>query len=778
MDIQDILERAKNSIRVGDHEAAEKLLKSYIAKVPESREACLLLGITFARLGKLSEASDQFITLLARDPNDIEALNNAAVISRRQGNYQEALDYLIQAIELEPSKVEFHYNIGNVHKELGNLKGASLAYARVIELNPGYVQAYNNLGTIYNQLKEFDKSFGVFRKGLSIDQNNPTLHFNYGIALEANGRFEDAANEYRSALRSKPGWLEPINNLGIVLFMQGKHEKAISTFNRVLKTDPMNAEARNNMGVVLADLGRTGEAIKNYRQAIEADPKYTKAILNLERALEASGNFAEAVTELERLVMLTPGNVEIRNKLSGLYLKLERYPEALQHAEASLDCEPENIQALRIKGTALRIMGSDTEAQACFEKILSLDPGNYSFLLDLADIHFQRREYKEAENRIQSYLIRRPNDRGAKMLLGKLFGKTGNRTHALQIMEELSKADPNDTEALTLAAELHKEAGSVEKALRTADTLVNVQGKRATADDLSELNKSLEIYENAVNAYSSSAREMWDRNLKIMASENEGDTQEDDLSMLMGVTKSVGGLEEEIEPLLTEVMETVFDDEENPDLFLGTEPFGEISGEAETPRYDDPLDALAETAPEVPANGSEPAHKEPKAEEPEPQEDWPPPVSMNNTPPQLDDSNFLPDTKTPPQGQAPPLVIQLPPTQPSVVFVPSPQMPMPLAHPPYRSEPSVADSQESIGHEEHKTAEIDPDEIHEAPNVIELLKHLKHLADELPEKEKTSFSQSKLQTNLESVIDSLGNLTIIKESAVDTSVFIQKKPGK
>jgi tetratricopeptide (TPR) repeat protein len=78
----------------------------------------------------------------------------------------------------------------------------------------------------------------------------------------------------------------------------------------------------------------------------------------------------------------------------------------------------------------------------------------------------------------------------------------GNRTHALQIFEELANADPNDAQALAAAAELHKEAGSLEKALRTADALVNLQGTRATADDLLELNKSLELYESAVNAYS------------------------------------------------------------------------------------------------------------------------------------------------------------------------------------------------------------------------------------------------------------------------------------
>jgi len=127
ININDILERAKGAIRVGNHESAERLLKDYIAKVPGSREACLLLGNTFAQREKLSEAVDQFLTLIARDPKDIEALNNVAVIYNRLGKFQEALDYLQEAIEIDPVKVEFHYNIGNIHKQKGNLKAASMA---------------------------------------------------------------------------------------------------------------------------------------------------------------------------------------------------------------------------------------------------------------------------------------------------------------------------------------------------------------------------------------------------------------------------------------------------------------------------------------------------------------------------------------------------------------------------------------------------------------------------------------------------------------------------
>jgi tetratricopeptide (TPR) repeat protein len=653
VDMQDILDRAKGSARIGDHEEAERLLKQYLAKEKDDRNARLLLGTTLAKAGKLVEAEDEFTTLLAENPRDMEALNNLAVIYRRQDKLQDALGALMEAIDIDPTRAELHYNIGNIHKQLGNLKAASMAYAKVVELNPNYVHAYNNLGNIYDQLHEWDKAFNVFRKGLALDKNNPSLHFNYGVALEANGRLEDAAAEYQAAIRSKPGWFEAMNNLGIIYFKQGQHHKAMDTFNRILKIDPFNAEARNNMGVVFSDQGRNKEAIQNFRQALEADPKYVKAVVNLERTLEDEGDFADAMIELEKLVKLAPDSVDIRNRLASLYLKVERYPEALEQVRAAREWDPENVQSVRLEGMIQRILGNDEEAQKLFEKVLEIDPGNFTFHLDLADIHFKRKEYKEAENRIMAFLTRRPNDREAKLLLGKLYAEMGNRTHAIQIFEELAKADPSDAEALAAAAALHKEAGSLEKALRTADKLVNLQGKRGTADDLSDLGKSLEFYENAVNAYSSSVREMWDRNMKLITetSDAENETAADDMSLLLGAAGMTPVMDEETEELFIEDVEA--EEPEDEELLPDDEDEYPLFGE------DTSLDNMAEPNAEpvpYPSVGSPPypANAADSGMPPQSPEGAPP--SPGGTPPQPQDtpSQGRPSqTGTPPSWEQP-----------------------------------------------------------------------------------------------------------------------------
>ncbi|MDR0313525.1 MAG: tetratricopeptide repeat protein [Treponema sp.] len=723
--VHDLLERAKGSVRVGDYEEAERLLKIYIAKAPGNRQAHLLMGATLAGQNKFSEAADEFNTLLVKNSNDIEALNNIAVMYRRQGKYHDALGALIEAIDIDPTIVEFHYNIGNIHKQMGNLKAASMAYSKVIELDPSYVPAYNNLGTIYDDLKEYNKAFNVFQKGLALDRNNPFLHYNYGLALEAKNLLEDAAEQYRTSLKSKPGWTKSMNNLGIVYIKQGNLTKAQEIFQRLLDSDPLNAEAWNNMGITKANQGRIEEAKKCYKKALELNPRYIRAAINLERILEETGNFAAAMSELENIIVQNPLFPEARNRLARLNFKMEQYPQALEQAEAALELDSKDIGALRISGAVQHINGKDDMANKAFEKIQELDPDNYAYYLDLADIYFKKKDYKKAEEYLLAYLEKVPDDRNARLLLGRLYEEMGEETRALDIFEGLSKTDPNDTEALSEVAELQRKAGSWEKALITADNVVNVQGKRATSADLSDLNKSLEFYETTVDALSSSAQIMWDHDIKH-AAPAESNMDDTGFSQLFDPARTDHEIDEEDRLLgnlaaLKTADAPAIGDIKKPPVFIPEETFEEA--------YEKILEETPEETPAIipekpPVRMAEKAPEKPPVRMPEKAPEKPP-VRMAEKAPEK-----------PPVRIAEKAPVKPPIRAPEKVPVKTPEKKI-------KDKTEVAPKLES-----KDKAEYNEEKKAESVDTVGLLNYLVSLADSLPEKDKEAFHESKIQSKV------------------------------
>ncbi|MDR0689241.1 MAG: tetratricopeptide repeat protein [Spirochaetaceae bacterium] len=212
-DIQDEFTRAQEAFRAGNFAEAQGLLNLCLDKVPDDRDVRFLRGAALARMDKLTEGGEDFITLVAKDLQDIEALNNLAVIYGRQDKLQDALGTLLDTIDMEPTRIALYYNIGTIHKRLGNAKAAAMAYAKVAELDDGYVPAYNNLGII-----QFSQ-----------------------------GQYPKAEETFSRILENHPGDGAALNNLGVVLAGQGKTEEGIQKFRQALEANPPSAAAAANL---------------------------------------------------------------------------------------------------------------------------------------------------------------------------------------------------------------------------------------------------------------------------------------------------------------------------------------------------------------------------------------------------------------------------------------------------------------------------------------------------------------------------------------------------
>jgi hypothetical protein len=307
---------------------------------------------------------------------------------------------------------------------------------------------------------------------------------------------------------------------------------------------------------------------------------------------------------------------------------------------------------------------------------------------------------------------------------------------------------------------------------------------------------------------------MWDRNLKLLSEEEEKEetaTEEDDLSLLMG-NNILQGIDEESEALFTEEAD-FFSGEDEEDFILGDEPFGEIpesfdfSEEREGQKYDDSLDALAEPAREepsveLPGRSPEDYSDETSYDLPE----TPPQVPGDPPSPPYRDENPLP----PVYQEVPPMPPQLPVQSPRLPKVGDqlpqmpnfPQFPEYPEYPPFElkepepepvpfaeeeesfEEPLLDELSETLYEDEiqeepdtytdESENEYEDDKQVELPKVVDLLGFLHELTEALPEKQRNSYGRGKLKIALGSIIDSLKNMTIIKESMADTGSAVNE----
>ncbi|MDR2150926.1 MAG: tetratricopeptide repeat protein [Spirochaetaceae bacterium] len=456
---------------------------------------------SFLEHDNYAEAERLLKDALVLFPDNESLIKPLIRLYRMQGKLQVALDTLTCAVDADPLCAYFYYELGNINAQAGHYNAALMAYAKSVELAPTYVPAYNNFGIVaYNRGEEAKASI-VFQDGLEVDPHNALLCYNYGAALEESGNLDEAANKYYKALEAREGWSAPLNNLGLIAYRRKNFEEAERLFTDLIHANPSEVDAHNNRGLVYAAQGKIKEAQEEYRYALKLNPQYIQAVLNLRVALEKEGNTSEAIRELEQAITRVPDNLDLKIQLASAYNQEGRYADALAQIQTVLNTEPHYKPALNAAAEAYLGLGNDDKAEALFKEMLLLDPNQHSIYLKLADIQHKKKKYKATEEQLKAYLAFRPQERGARLLLGTLYNEMWNLALAIQIFEDLLALSPDDADIIAILTKLYTDTGAEEELQtlkarsRPADpALVKDLWARALKQNLDQENKEESVW--------------------------------------------------------------------------------------------------------------------------------------------------------------------------------------------------------------------------------------------------------------------------------------------
>jgi len=159
--------------------------------------------------------------------------------------------------------------------------------------------------------------------------------------------------------------------------------------------------------------------------------------------------------------------------LAEEYRASGRLSEAIRTLEKGIQAHPNYVSAKVALARAYHEAGQTGDAATLFTRILVLDPGNLISARSLAEIFLSRGNRLEALKKYKLYRVL-SGDRGVDEIIGRLeadlakpppaaepagrvladlYLEQGHSREALAIYEELSRADPSDTEISRLRAE-------------------------------------------------------------------------------------------------------------------------------------------------------------------------------------------------------------------------------------------------------------------------------------------------------------------------------------
>jgi tetratricopeptide (TPR) repeat protein len=248
-------------------------------------------------------------------------------------------------------------------------------------------------------------------------------------------------------------------------------------------------QAYSETGKQYYDQGKYSDAIIQFINAIRRDGNDRNSRYYLALSYLSLPDLRAGVNQLTKLLEIFPDDAEANLKLGSIFLQSALgnpalYREAQKLAERVLAKDPQNVQALILKGNSLAGLWAagikdDPEGakkdledpKLALTQAINLDPRNVSAWISMGRLHLQRKDLKEAE---KAFLNARSADEtsgSAVVSLATFYRLSGNLEKAEQIFKDALERFPADREVYTQMSDFYvrsRRFDDAEKVLRTA----------------------------------------------------------------------------------------------------------------------------------------------------------------------------------------------------------------------------------------------------------------------------------------------------------------------
>ena len=215
IDFEQIQEKVRIYHSVNRFEAAEKTLLTAVDEYGSMANLHNLLGVTYHKQSKFSDAIVQFTKALKINPNFVEAGLNLSATFCDLGRYDDAKSIFTEILSQTPANKKHPDlvlgRLANHHAECGSLYAennlpldAITEYKKALALYDKMPDVKISLGRMYLKTNQIDRALYEFQDAVRSFPDEPEAHLWLGICHWKMGRHDQAASSWESARNLAP----------------------------------------------------------------------------------------------------------------------------------------------------------------------------------------------------------------------------------------------------------------------------------------------------------------------------------------------------------------------------------------------------------------------------------------------------------------------------------------------------------------------------------------------------------------------------------------------
>lgn len=217
---------------------------------------------------------------------------------------------------------------------------------------------------------------------------------------------------------------------------------------QVSKADESEARAHQSVGIAYLKDGRIALAIRELQVAERLNPYDGYIQLGLAEAYRLNGRLQDAETHVIRSLDVNPNFQPARLTLSGLYVQMGRYQDAIKQARILADDPtfPSPWTALTNMGFAQLQLGQVDAARRSLQAAIQYEDRYWRAHLDLGILEAKEGKRLDALNEFERVLALKPGPLAtaeANYRIAEIYIALGNRDRAVQYLVAASSSRPS-----------------------------------------------------------------------------------------------------------------------------------------------------------------------------------------------------------------------------------------------------------------------------------------------------------------------------------------------
>lgn len=353
-------------------------------RIEPDAEIARALTVIALRRGDATAAAAHYQTYAERaaaggdtSAGDARARAELGAALLESGLLKEAEAESAVAARLDPSSADTAVQLARIQLARKDIRGSGRTLEGAVARGVESAALYALLAEVYQQAGHPENAIPAMRLAIQRDPQSEKYRFAYGVLLTNAYAPAAAVIRLEEALKDFPNSPRLWFALGLAHFKQGKDLDAALAFGRAAALDPKFAPAYAYLGLLSVRKGALAEAEALYEKALQADSQLAVLHHLLAEALlqQSDADAARVESHLKRAAQLDPTFVTPRLSLAKLYIRVERWGDAVAELEKVTVLDPESADAYYQLGRAYARLKRTAESQAAIATFRRLSEG-------------------------------------------------------------------------------------------------------------------------------------------------------------------------------------------------------------------------------------------------------------------------------------------------------------------------------------------------------------------------------------------------------------------